>query len=117
MGNYCSIDDVVSGVLMILEHGENGEAYNVVNEANTMTVREMAELAAARVAGGRIKVRYEILPENSRGYAAPTGLRLSGAKLMKLGWRPVKTLEEMYQDMLSEMPMASVGKLTVVKKL
>lgn len=61
MGNYCGIDDVVKGIITILEHGRNGEAYNVVNEKNTMTIREMAELVADRIAEGRIRVVYDIL--------------------------------------------------------
>ncbi len=61
MGNYCSIDDAVSGILTILEKGVNGEAYNVVNEENTMTVRQMAELIADKIAGGKIKIVYERL--------------------------------------------------------
>lgn len=103
MGNYCGIDDAVNGILTILEYGQNGEAYNVVNEENTMTIRQMAELVAVQTAGGRIKVRCEIPSGNPYGYAAFTGLRLSGEKLLKLGWRPEKHLTDMYQEMLEDM--------------
>lgn len=103
MGNYCAIDDTVSGILAILENGKNGEAYNVVNEANTMTIRQMAKLVASQIAGGEIGVRYEITGDNSHGYAPDTGLCLSGKKLTDLGWRPQKSLEDMYRDMLEDM--------------
>lgn len=98
MGNYCDISDAIKGLLLILENGVNGEAYNVVNEKNTMTIKQMAELVAQKIAGGNIKVVYDIPENNNYGYAATTGLRLSGKKLMDLGWKPTKTLEEMYED-------------------
>lgn len=49
MGNYCAIDDVMDGILLILKQGQDGEAYNVVNEENTMTIRQMAELVATKI--------------------------------------------------------------------
>jgi len=102
LGNYCEIGDAVRGILTILKQGKNGEAYNVVNEQNTMTIREMAEMVCGKIAGGSIQVAYDIPRENIHGYAADTGLRLSGEKLMALGWRPQKNLEEMYRDMLED---------------
>lgn len=97
MGNYCDIDDVVEAVLFLLERGEAGQAYNIVNENNTMTIREMAELVAERIAQGSIKVVYDIAEDNRFGYASPTGLRLSGAKMKALGWEAGTGLEEMYR--------------------
>lgn len=103
MGNYCDIQDAVNGILCILQKGVAGEAYNVVNEANTMTIRQMAELVAQKIAHGNIQVTFDIPEKNQYGYAAETGLRLSGEKLRKLGWKPVKGLEEMYVDVLQTM--------------
>lgn len=102
VGNYCAIDDAVTGILTILEHGADGEAYNVVNEENTMTIRQMANLVAEQIAGGRIQIVYDIPATDCYGYAADTGLRLSGEKLKSLGWRPKKNLVEMYREMLEE---------------
>lgn len=96
MGNYCSIDDAMNGILKILKDGVNGEAYNVVNEENTMTIRQMAELVAREIAHGKIQVRYDIPEENDYGYAADTGLCLSGEKLAELGYRPEEGLVDMY---------------------
>ncbi len=100
VGNYCGIHDAVKGILMILKHGKDGEAYNVVNEENTMKIRQMAELVAGKIADGKIKVVYDIPMDNRYGYAADTGLCLSGKKLMELGWQPEEGLEDMYRDML-----------------
>ena len=101
-GNYCETMDAVRGIMTILAKGEEGEAYNVVNEANTMRISEMAELVASRIAKGRIKVTYDIDDTGKNGYAADTQLRLSGEKLRKLGWEPTKNLEQMYRDLYEE---------------
>ncbi len=100
MGNYCGIHDAVSGIMTILEKGVSGEAYNVVNEDSTMTIRQMAELVADKIAGGKIKVAYDIPEDNRYGYAADTALRLSGEKLMSLGWKPQEDLESMYFQLI-----------------
>lgn len=102
MGNYCAIEDAVNGILQILKCGENGEAYNVVNESCTMTIREMAELVCTEFSGGKSRVVFDIPEQNVHGYAANTKLRLSAQKLRKLGWRPTKGLKEMYADLLGE---------------
>lgn len=100
MGNYCAIEDAVAGILTILERGADGEAYNVVNESCTMSIREMANLVCARFSAGKSHVIFDIPEENVHGYAASTGLRLSSEKLRELGWRPTKGLGEMYADLL-----------------
>lgn len=102
IGNYCSIDDVLEAIDIILKKGENGEAYNVVNEENTMSIRAMAELVAGKIADNRIGVVFDIPIENRYGYAKDTGLRLSSEKLEKLGWEAKGDLVKMYRDMLIE---------------
>lgn len=97
MGNYCDIDEVIDAILFLLDKGEAAQAYNIVNENNTMTIREMAELVVKKIAGGKIKVTYDIPDDNRFGYAVPTGLRLSGAKMKALGWEARTGLEEMYR--------------------
>lgn len=100
IGNYCHLQDAVDAVLCILQKGTDGESYNVVNEENTMSIREMAQLVAGELAKGKIRVIYEMDAANEHGYAADTGLRLSAAKLRKLGWRPKKNLLTMYREVL-----------------
>lgn len=101
MGNYCDIEDTLNAILLLLTKGQDGEAYNVVNEANTMTIKQMAELAA-ELSGGKSKVVFDIPAENTYGYAAATGLRLSATKLNALGWQPKADLKTMYRSMMQE---------------
>lgn len=103
MGNYCAIDDAIEGILMILHKGLAGEVYNVVNEANTMRILDMARLVAGQIAKQKIQVRIELEDPAKTGYAPDTGLCLSSDKLRKLGWQPHKGLEEMYRDVIDEL--------------
>lgn len=54
-------------------------------------------------AGGFGRYAYDIQENNYFGYAEDTGLRLSGAKLAALGWRPEESLEMMYRDLVESM--------------
>lgn len=105
-GNYCYTADVVTGLLTILLKGENGGAYNVVSEAATMRIAEMAQLVAEKIAGGEIKIVFDIPKSNTTyGYAPDVVLRLSGEKLRELGWAPViaPRLEDMYVRLIESM--------------
>ena len=102
MGNYCAIDDVIDAIFLLLEKGEDGEAYNIVNEESTMTIREMANLVSNEISGGKSRVIIETSATNIHGYAPDTGLRLSAKKMMQLGWHPTKNLKQMYMDMMEQ---------------
>lgn len=65
-------------------------------------IRDMAQLAAEKLADGNIKVIYDVSGDKRFGYPADTGLRLSGEKLKNLGWEAKRGLEEMYGRMLKE---------------
>lgn len=103
MGNYCASEDVVNAIFTIFDKGHDGEVYNVVNEGNTMRIREMAQLVADKIAEGRIKVTFETENSAQYGYAPETGLRLSSDKLRGLGWKPTKNLEDMYRNLIKDM--------------
>ena len=101
IGNYCYTADMLLGLLYILEKGENGQAYNVVNENNTMSIKEMAELVCDQLADHKINVVFDI-PESSLtyGYAPDVVMRLSGQKLRNIGWIPKVPIIDMYKRMI-----------------
>ena len=98
MGNYCYTADAVRGLLTILLKGENANAYTVVNPATSMQIREVAKLVSDTLTGGRTKIIFDI-PESALtyGYAPDVTMRLSGDKLMQLGWKPEVDLPEMFR--------------------
>lgn len=100
-GNYIYTSEVVSAFLYLLLYGKKGEAYNVANPKNHLTIKEMAELVADNFSDGRSKVIIDI-PEDTQnlGYAPDTKLWLSNEKLSKLGWKPQVDLLSMYRNLI-----------------
>ena len=94
MGNYCYTTDCIRGIIKILLDGVSGEAYNVVNENCTMSIRQVAELVAKEAAKGEVSVSVQL--KEGTGYAPDTKLHLSGGKLFKLDWKPNISLKETY---------------------
>lgn len=90
---YCYTTDCASAILTILLRGANGEAYNVANPDTYISIRDMAEFLRDNF-NPKIKVVFEEHPE--MGYAPVTKLHLSSDKLMKLGWKPRKSLKSMF---------------------
>lgn len=112
-GNYCYTADAVCGMLTILLRGNTGEAYNLCCEPATMKIAEMAQMVADELAGGRIKVVFDIQDASKTGYAPDVVLRLSAQKLRDLGWSAyiAPDLPTMYRRMIAsfEAQMANQG--------
>lgn len=102
-GNYCYTRDSVRGILTIATRGEKGQAYNVSNERTHTTIAGMAQMVADRIAGGEIRVVFDIPETNTFGYAADTKLFLDASKLRSLGWEAEVDLEEMYRRLIASM--------------
>ncbi|WAJ24092.1 NAD-dependent epimerase/dehydratase family protein [Lacrimispora xylanolytica] len=100
MGNYVDSEEAVQAMLLVLLMGKTGEAYNVVNEDNSMSIKEMAEMVANKIASSRIEVRYDI--SDNHGYSKIKGARLSARKVEELGWKATISLEEMYRKTIEE---------------
>ena len=99
MGNYCSIDEAIDAIMLILREGKNGETYNVVNEENTMRVRDMARVALDTLGTGAGRVITNVGNGKANVYAPNTKLMMSGKKLAALGFSPRKSLADMYRDL------------------
>ena len=104
-GNYCYISETVEGILLLLIKGENGEAYNIVNENCHTTIAQMAEMIANEIACGKIKVVFDIPQKNIYGYASDTHMKLSSEKMKKLGWQPKIDLKESYLRLIKYLEM------------
>lgn len=103
-GNYCYSTDAVKAIIMLLGKGETGGIYNVVNENNTMTIREMSEMVAQKLADDSFNIIYDVSESGEAlKYAPKTAMRLSAEKLNKLGWKANIELEEMYRRMINSL--------------
>lgn len=90
--SYEYVTDSVLGVLTILLGGTDGEAYNIADEQNDITLKELAGIIAD--INGK-KVVFEI-PDASEaaGYSTATKARMDGSKLKELGWTPNHDIKE-----------------------
>ena len=90
---FCYLTDTVAGILTAFTHTEGWGVFNIANETEEISVRELAELAAGCVPGGH--VTYAAPPADSaRAYFNVPRVRLSTEKLEALGWRPQVKLRE-----------------------
>ena len=102
-GNYCYTSDTCLALLLLLEKGTNGEAYNISNPTTHTTIANMASMVCDKIAENKIKVVFDVPESNTYGYAADTKLRLNIDKMRKLGWTPRVGLEEAYRRLIGSM--------------
>lgn len=82
--SYTYVADAVSGFLTVLLKGENGEAYNIADEASDIMLKDLAKIIAD-FAGK--EVVFELPDETEKaGFSKATKARLDGSKLKTLGW-------------------------------
>lgn len=101
---YCYTTDAVTGILTLLTKGENGEAYNVANMETFCSIREMAEIFIKVGQNQKTKLIFDIPEDVSKfGYAPSSIMRLNSEKLMKLGWKPERNMEEIALRLMKSM--------------
>ena len=87
--SYCYIADAVSGIFKVLLDGVNGEAYNIADEDDGLTLGRYAEFMA-RLAGKEVVYQIEDDAAASRASYA----LLDCGKIKSIGWRPLFTVKK-----------------------
>jgi len=95
---YCSVDDAVDAICLLLERGQDGMAYNVANPETYCTIREMAELVAREFSNGRSRVLIKQASVETCGYLPSFKMKLNVERLKALGWAPRHGLREMFAE-------------------
>lgn len=94
--SFLHVLDAVTGILTVMLKGKCGEAYNIAEEGNDATLKELAELAAGLA--GR-KVVYELPDESERkGYSTATRARIDGSRIRSLGWKPFYSVRDGFKN-------------------
>jgi UDP-glucuronate decarboxylase len=90
---FCYITDAITGFIKVLLDGKDGEAYNIGNDLNEISVKDLAELFVRLEGNGG---RYELIPY-PKDYPAGEPQRrcpdLTKAKT-QLAYQPKVTLQE-----------------------
>lgn len=96
---YIYVNDAMSGISTILEKGEDGLAYNLGNDQTYCSILELATMIAGEVANNEIRVITNTAP-NAKKYPPNRTLRLSSAKLERLGWRAEVNLKQAVRKLI-----------------
>ncbi len=101
--SYLYLADACTAILTVMTKGVCGEAYNAANEATYCSIRQMADMVANELSGGRISVKIE--PDEKMqtfcGYAPALKINLDTSKLRAIGWKPEIALVDMYKRMIA----------------
>lgn len=95
--NSCYTTDAIRGVLCMLNNGKNGETYNIANPQTSITIKDIAQLVAQKIADGKIDVEFDL--DTQAGYSVDFQFNMNVEKMEKLGWKSYVELEEMYKRM------------------
>lgn len=101
--SYLDADDAAMGMLYVLAFGENGNAYNLTNMQNSISIRDIAQ-KMIDVSETKTKLNFEIAENiSSLGYRKDGCTLMDSSKLMALGWHPVYTLDETIIKLIESM--------------
>lgn len=90
---FCYVSDVLSGLMFILLGGKNGEAYNLANEDEEISIRDLAEILIQMSPNRNLRVEYDIPRSQSSLYCNYKRVGLDVNSLKKLGWKPFISLQ------------------------
>ncbi|MBQ6296477.1 MAG: NAD-dependent epimerase/dehydratase family protein [Selenomonadaceae bacterium] len=84
--SYCYATDAANGILYCLLNGKCGEAYNVADSSEILSLRQIAKYISSLA--GR-KVVFELPSETqAKGFSKSVNAIMSNDKLRALGWSP-----------------------------
>lgn len=97
---YLYTADAVTALLTVLTKGKSGDAYNAANRDTYCSIKEMADMVAAKFGQGKSKVVIDIPDTPNTSYNPVCHVYLECQKLEQLGWKADIDLENMYKRMI-----------------
>lgn len=99
--SYLYTADAVSSILVSLLKAEPGQAYTVANSETYCSIKDMAQMVADEIAGGQIKVVFDVAEDIEKlGYAQTLYMDLKVDKISRIGWRATTDLKTMFERMI-----------------
>lgn len=89
--SYTYVADAVQAILLLLQKGKTGEAYNVANKEYNIQLKDLAQKLADI---NNSTVKYELPDEvEKRGYSTATKAIMDPTKIESLGYKPIYNLD------------------------
>lgn len=95
--SYCYITDVITGIILLLQKGVNGEAYNIANEEATSSIKNIAKMLADKYPNSNLVFNIS----DTGIYPKETVWALKTDKIQALGWKPNVSKEKMYDNLIN----------------
>lgn len=98
---FCYVTDVIRGMIYILLNGKAGFAYNLSNEDEEISIKNLA-MMLSKLSKGNSKVLCG-RSINQTGYSSFKRVALDNSKLYKLGWNPqIRLIDGLERTLNSE---------------
>ncbi len=90
--SWLYVEDCASAIITIMERGVSGEAYNVADETQCVTIRDFAQTVADE---SGVSLTFDLPSDDEkRGFSVISRAVFDTTKLRSLGWTPTHTLQE-----------------------
>lgn len=86
---FCYITDAMKAFFLILFSGQSGEAYNMINSSQFISIKDLAEKLFHEM-----NIKKDILVKERTEEDCSNQVSLSSEKLEKLGWKPCVDVAE-----------------------
>lgn len=95
--SYCYITDVITGIILLLQKGVNGEAYNIANEEATSSIKNIAQMLVNKYPDSKL-----VFNINDTGiFPKETVWALKTDKIQAFGWKSYVSKEKMYDNLIN----------------
>ncbi len=90
---FCYLSDATIGFLTILLHGRSGEAYNLANPKEKISIRKLAELLVTLFPDKKLTVKYDFKRDDNYMKSKVESITPDITKIERLGWEPTTSIE------------------------
>lgn len=91
---FCYLSDAIRAIFFILLNGQENDVFNLSNEEEEISIKDLANLSTKLFTEKNIKVKYQTSNENTNLYTNYKRSKLDNSKLYNLGWEIKIDLKE-----------------------